>query len=76
QIPSLGEHLTKNITDVYNGLDTSFESFPANDSVDPDAYKTAIDKLSPGDAITVFTPDPSHYPIALYAIERGIHVLL
>lgn len=39
--------------------------------------KTAIDQhLSPGDAITVFTPDPTHYSIALYAIERGIHVLL
>lgn len=24
----------------------------------------------------MFTPDPTHYPIALYAIERGIHVLL
>ena len=32
--------------------------------------------MSPGDAITVFTPDPTHYSIALYAIERGIHVLL
>lgn len=71
-----GEHLDKNITQVYNGLDTSFDSFPANDQKDPDAYKTAIDALKPGDAITVFTPDPTHYPIAVYAIERGIHVLL
>ena len=71
-----GEHLTKNITNAYNGLDTSFDSFPANDKTDPDAYKAAIDALKPGDAITVFTPDPTHYPIALYAIERGIHVLL
>jgi D-galacturonate reductase len=68
--------LKKNITDAYNGLDTSFESFPANDARDPDAYKTAIDALSPGDAITIFTPDTTHYPIALYAIERKIHVLL
>jgi D-galacturonate reductase len=32
--------------------------------------------LSPGDAITIFTPDPTHYPIAIYAIERKIHVLI
>lgn len=38
--------------------------------------KAAIDKLKPGDAITIFTPDPTHYPIAKYAIERGIHVLV
>lgn len=71
-----GEHLNNNITKAYNGLDTSFESYPANDTKDADAYKAAIDRLKPGDAITVFTPDPSHHPIALYAIERGIHVLL
>jgi len=68
--------LDKNITQVYNGLDASFESYPANDAVDSEAYKTAIDALKPGDAICIFTPDTSHYRIALYAIERGVHVLI
>ena len=71
-----GEHLNKNISQVYNGLDTSFESYPANDQRDPEAYKKAIDALSPGDAITIFTPDPTHFPIAMYAIERGVHVMI
>ncbi len=66
----------KNITQAYNNLDTTFTSYPADDAKDPDAYKTAIDALSPGDAITIFTPDTTHYPIALYAIERGIHVMI
>jgi D-galacturonate reductase len=72
----LGEHLHKNICQVYNGLDTSFDSYPADQVKDADAYKTAIDALKPGDAITIFTPDTTHYPIALYAIERGIHVMI
>ncbi|ATY60518.1 NAD binding Rossmann fold [Cordyceps militaris] len=76
KFPAIREHLDKNITQVYNGLDTSFDSFPANDQKDPDAYKAAIDGLKPGDAITIFTPDPTHFPIALYAIDRGIHVLI
>ncbi|GAB7344995.1 hypothetical protein MBLNU457_3419t1 [Dothideomycetes sp. NU457] len=76
KFPAIREHLDKNITKVYNNLDTSFDSFPANDKRDPDAYKTAIDALSPGDAITIFTPDPTHYPIALYAIQRKIHVMI
>jgi D-galacturonate reductase len=38
--------------------------------------KAAIDELSPGDAVIIFTPDPSHYPIAMYALERKIHVLV
>lgn len=76
KFPAIREHLNKNITEFYNGLDTSFESFPANDQRDSEAYKAAIDALSPGDAITIFTPDPTHYPIALYAIERKIHVMI
>ncbi|KAF2837918.1 D-galacturonic acid reductase [Patellaria atrata CBS 101060] len=74
--PAIREHLQKNISGAYNGLDVSFESFPADDKRDPDAYKAAIDALSPGDAITIFTPDTTHYPIALYAIQRKIHVLV
>ncbi|EPS37362.1 hypothetical protein H072_8973 [Dactylellina haptotyla CBS 200.50] len=74
--PAIREHLDKNISQVYNGLDVSFKSFPADDAVDADSYKAAIDQLSPGDAITIFTPDTTHYPIALYAIQRKIHVLL
>lgn len=71
-----GEHLHKNISLVYNNMDTSFDSYPADDAVDPEAYKAAIDALAPGDAVTIFTPDTTHYPIALYAIERGIHVMI
>ncbi|KAL8410080.1 hypothetical protein RB594_008248 [Gaeumannomyces avenae] len=74
--PAIREHLHKNISLAYNNLDTSFQSFPADDAKDPDSYKTAIDALQPGDAITIFTPDTTHYPIALYAIERKIHVMI
>jgi D-galacturonate reductase len=70
------QHLQKNISDVYKGLDVSFESFPADDQTDPEAYKAAIDALAPGSAITIFTPDTTHHPIALYAIQRKIHVLI
>jgi len=38
-------------------MSTSFDSYPADDVKDADAYKTAIDILKPGDAITIFTPD-------------------
>ncbi|RDL32077.1 NAD(P)-binding Rossmann-fold containing protein [Venustampulla echinocandica] len=76
KFPAIREHLHKNISQVYNNLDTSFESYPANDVRDANAYKAAIDAMSPGSAITIFTPDTTHYAIALYAIERKIHVLI
>ncbi|KAG9235396.1 hypothetical protein BJ875DRAFT_272211 [Amylocarpus encephaloides] len=76
KFPAIREHLQRNISNVYNNLDTTFESYPANDTHDANAYKAAIDALTPGSAITIFTPDTTHYPIALYAIERNIHVLI
>ncbi|CRJ83525.1 hypothetical protein D7B24_007848 [Verticillium nonalfalfae] len=76
KFPAIREHLDKNISKVYNNLDISFDSYPANDVKDAESYKVAIDALKPGDAITIFTPDTTHFPIALYAIERGIHVLV
>ncbi|KAE8373166.1 hypothetical protein BDV26DRAFT_272704 [Aspergillus bertholletiae] len=76
KFPGIRSHLQKNISEVYNGLDVSFTSYPADDQTDPDAYKAAIDALEPGSAITIFTPDPTHFPIALYAIQRKIHVMI
>ncbi|PWY84482.1 NAD(P)-binding protein [Aspergillus sclerotioniger CBS 115572] len=76
KFPGIRTHLQKNISEVYNNLDVSFSSFPADNTTDPEAYKAAIDALPAGSAITIFTPDPTHYPIALYAIQRKIHVLI
>lgn len=76
KFPAIREHLHKNISQAYNGLDTSFTSFPDDINTDPEAYKRGIDALPKGGAITIFTPDPTHYPIALYAIQRGIHVMI
>ncbi|KZV75571.1 D-galacturonic acid reductase [Peniophora sp. CONT] len=74
--PAIREHLQENIANVYKGMDTSFDSFPDNDKVDPESYKAAIDKMSPGEAVIIFTPDSTHYPIAKYALERKMHVLV
>ncbi|KAJ9654932.1 hypothetical protein H2198_006114 [Neophaeococcomyces mojaviensis] len=74
--PAIRNHLQKNISEVYNSMDVSFSSYPADDKTDPDAYKTAIDSLPAGSAVTIFTPDNTHYPIALYAIQHGHHVLI
>lgn len=76
KFPAIRQHLQKNISEAYNGLDVSFKSFPSDDRSDPEAYKTAIDALPKGSAVTIFTPDSTHYDIAKYAIERGHHVLI
>lgn len=53
------------------GLDLSVETFPADNVTDPKAYLAAIKAFLPGDAVTIFTPDDTHFEIALAAIERG-----
>ncbi|CAI7773964.1 unnamed protein product, partial [Closterium sp. NIES-53] len=43
---------------------------------DEAAYLTAMARMQPGDMVTIFTPDNTHYPIALAAIQHGLHVLI
>lgn len=76
KFPAIRAHLQKNISEAYNGMDVSFTSYPADDQSDAEAYRTAIDALPKGSAVTIFTPDSTHFPIARYAVERGHHVLL
>ena len=74
--PSIKDHFTKNIEAVYRDMSTTYTPYPAPNVRDSSAYKTAIDALSPGDAVTVFTPDSTHFEIAKYAMERGCHVMI
>ncbi|ETW87432.1 hypothetical protein HETIRDRAFT_469444 [Heterobasidion irregulare TC 32-1] len=76
KFPAIRQHLQENIAHVYKDMDISFDNFPEEGKTDPEAYKTAIDGLSPGDAVIIFTPDSTHYPIAKYALERRLHVLV
>ena len=77
KFPGIRKHLSTTIGDVYAGLSLDFESFPA-DSVerDPAAYRHALGQLEADDIVTVFTPDDTHFQIALEAIELGCHVLV
>jgi D-galacturonate reductase len=70
-------HLHEAIGRVYKDLDVAFESFPQDDTrCDPHAYLAAMDQLQPGDIVTVFTPDDTHFSIAMEAVDRGLHVLV
>lgn len=76
KFPSIRKHLQSAIGDVYANLDMSIQTYPADNVIDPAAYLTAINEFQPGDAMTIFTPDDTHFEIALAAIKRGIHVLI
>ena len=70
-------HLQQCIGDVYCDMDLTFDSFPADIiDRDPVAYRAALNQLTDGDICVAFTPDSTHFSIALDAVNRGCHVLV
>ncbi len=49
---------------------------PGDDTIDSQAYIQALDTFKSGDACVIFTPDDTHFEMALEAIRRGIHVMI
>lgn len=77
KFPGIRSHLQSNIGDVYRDFDLGFEGYPNEDvQRDPNAYKAALEKMIAGDVVIVFTPDDTHFEIALAAVKRGCHVLI
>lgn len=77
KFPGIRQHLLEAIENRYRGLNTQMQTFPAdNVEKDPTAYQSALDQLSPGDAVIIFTPDDTHFQIAMEAIQRECHILI
>eukprot|EP01038_Epipyxis_sp_PR26KG_P007648 gene7648-10409_t len=76
KFPSIRNHMTKMIGKAYNGLDVTVETFPNDNEIVPTAYIHALDSFKAGDAVTIFTPDDTHFDIAMAAISRGLHVMI
>lgn len=77
KFPGIREHLETAIAARYRNMDTSAESWPGDDvGSDPLAYRRALASLSPGDVVAVFTPDDTHFQIAMDAVQQGCHTLV
>jgi D-galacturonate reductase len=77
KFPGIRAHLDRMLGQRYRNLSIDFESFPADDCErDTAAYLKAMDQLSPGDCVFIFTPDNLHFSIGMAAVERGLHVLV
>ena len=69
KLPLARETMREKIGEVYRGLDTAVECFPADDiAFDASASEKAMDTMQRGDAVIIFTPDHTHFPIAMAAI--------
>ena len=68
--------MQKNIGDVYEDMDLTCETFPKDDTVDPKSYIQASSTYKAGDVAVIFTPDNTHFDIALECINKGMHVMV
>jgi D-galacturonate reductase len=77
KLPQIRQHLRDVIGDVYSDMDVSLQTWPPDDvEKDSEAYLAALDSMNPGDVVTVFTPDDTHFQIAMEAVQRKLHVLI
>ena len=76
KFPGIHAHMQAAIADVYAGISVDCDTFPRIGVVDPRAYLEAIKTFSPGSCVTIFTPDDTHFEIALACINHGLHVLV
>ena len=77
KLPAIRAHMRSALGDVYEGIDPAVvETFPADDVVDRAAYAGAVQSFAPGDCAIIFTPDDTHFDIAMACIERGVHVMI
>lgn len=76
KFPGIRAHMQKCIGDVYKGMDLTCDTFPSDTEVDPQAYEGAVQSFQAGDVAIVFTPDDTHFAIAMECIERGMHVMV
>lgn len=75
-LPALADHPLADVRAVAGTRPEHTREFAARWGI-PTPYDTVEEMLDrePLDALIVATPNRSHYPIALAALERGLHVL-
>jgi len=69
-------HFAEKIASRYKGIDVSVNTFPEDNDYNPQAYQSAIEKMKPGSAVIIVTPDDTHFEIAMTAIRHQMHVLV
>jgi len=76
KFPGIRTHMKRNISDVYAEMDLTCTTYPSDTSIDPKSYITAASNAKPGDVAVIFTPDDTHFEIALECIRHKMHVMV
>jgi len=76
KFPGIRAHMQQRIGDVYQNMDLTCETWPSDDAVNPSSYIEACSTYKRGDVAIIFTPDDTHYDIAMECIKKGLHVMI
>jgi len=79
KFPAMRAHMRRAIDEAFpgSGFDSaSIATFPADGATDAASYRAALAALPKGSAVTVFTPDDTHFAIAMDCVRAGMHVLV
>ena len=78
KLPAIREYMRSAIGGAFPGSDFDFtmSTYPADDAVDPLAYRAALAVLPRGSAAIIFTPDDTHFSIAMDCVAAGVHTLV
>ena len=76
RMPAVRDTMARKICAAYKDMDLTMTTLPADDvAFDPQAFRAAISLMNKGDVVTIFTPDDTHFEIALACVEAGLHAL-
>jgi D-galacturonate reductase len=78
KFPAIREHMERSLRGNFPGspFDLTIATYPDVGSTDPLAYRAALAALPRGSAVTIFTPDDTHFSIAMDCVAAGMHVLV
>uniref|UniRef100_A0A7S2RWI7 Gfo/Idh/MocA-like oxidoreductase N-terminal domain-containing protein n=1 Tax=Eucampia antarctica TaxID=49252 RepID=A0A7S2RWI7_9STRA len=76
KFPGIREHMEHNIGKVYKDMDLRCDTFPKDTEVNAKAYVDAVGTCKEGDVAVIFTPDDTHFDIAMECIKRKMHVMV
>ncbi len=78
KFPAIRAHMQRCISGAYPNShhDLTTVTYPRDDEVDAFAYRRALADMPRGSAAIIFTPDDTHFDIAMDCVAAGMHVLV
>ena len=81
KLPAIRAHIESELRGAYPASFSApgaltVATYPADGVKDGAAYRAALAALPRGSAVIIFTPDDTHFAIALDAVRAGMHVLV